>query len=301
MTTLRDTRQPLLWVLSGSVCISFAPIFIRLANVSPDSAGFYRMLFAGIALSLLLRLKRERFAFPRRTLLLLVGSGLFLSVDFMCWHRSIHYVGPGFSTLLGNFQVFFTALLGTLLFREKLSRSFLVAVVTAMAGLLLITGLRLETLDPGYRLGVILGLSTAACYSGYILMMKRAMHDQQLSGVAAMLIVALTCTVTLGLVTPATGASFAIPDVTSLLALAGAGVICTTLGWSLISSALKYTSATAASLCLLLQPALAFCWDVLFFARPTTGQEAAGVLLILSAIYLGTLRPANRREEGANG
>jgi len=298
--TDRDTRQPLLWVLSGSVCISFAPIFIRLAEVSPDCAGFYRMLFAGITLALLLRLKQLSLHLRHRTLFLLIACGLLLSLDFMCWHRSIHYVGPGFSTLLGNFQVFFTAFLGALLFKERLSLPFLVAVLTAMTGLLLITGIRFEALETTYRLGIVLGLGTAACYSGYILLMKRAMADQKLSGVAAMLIVALTCTVTLGLVTLASGASFAIPDSTSLLALVGAGVICTTLGWSLISSALKYTSATLASLCLLLQPALAFSWDVLFFSRPTTGRDIAGVVLVLSAIYLGTIRPVNSREESSN-
>jgi drug/metabolite transporter (DMT)-like permease len=39
-----------------------------------------------------------------------------------------------------------------------------------------------------------------------------------------------------------------------------------------------------------LQPALAFVWDMLFFSRPTEGREVVGVLLILSAIYVGTYR-----------
>ena len=43
-------NTPFLKLLIGSVCISFSPIFIKLANVSPDSAGFYRMLFAGLTL-----------------------------------------------------------------------------------------------------------------------------------------------------------------------------------------------------------------------------------------------------------
>ncbi len=288
-TTIRPAR-PLLWLLLGSICISFAPVFIRLAQVSPDSAGFYRMLFAGLSLALLLTIRRQRLALNRRALTLLVLAGVALSVDFMCWHRSIHYVGPGFATLLGNLQVFFTALLSVLLFREKLAPQLLLAIPIALTGLLLITGFDLAALSEDYRLGILLGLGTALCYSGYILLLKAAMNHPEVSGIGAMLVVAVTCTGYFSLVTPATGGSFAIPDLTSLLALLGAGVVCTTIGWSFISSAIQLTSATVASLFLLLQPALAFLWDVWFFARPTGWWDLGGVLLVLSAIYIGSYR-----------
>lgn len=282
--------RPLLWLLSGSICISFAPIFIRMADVSPDSAGFYRMLFAGFSLFLLLKLKGERLLIHPKTLFLLVLSGFFLSIDFMCWHRSIHYVGPGLATLIANFQVFFTAIFSRLLFREKISRMFIAAVLMAAVGMLFITGVDLNSLDEGYRLGLVFGIGTAIFYSGYILLLKSAMNHQEIGGVSAMLIVAVTCTSFFGVITPITGSSFIIPDSTSLLALVGAGVVCTTIGWSLISTAIKQTTATITSLFLLLQPALAFVWDVIFFSRATEGKEVFGVLLILSAIYVGAYR-----------
>jgi drug/metabolite transporter (DMT)-like permease len=42
---------------------------------------------------------------------------------------------------------------------------------------------------------------------------------------------------------------------------------------------------------LLLQPALAFVWDVLLFQRPTSLVNWAGVFIVLVAIYLGSVRP----------
>jgi len=282
--------RPLLWLLAGSICISFAPIFIRLADVAPDSAGFYRMLFAGLSLFLLLRLKGVSLSMHRKTLLLLVWSGLSLSVDFMCWHRSIHYVGPGLATLIGNFQVFFTAIFSCFLFKEKISRMFISAVLMALLGMFCITGVDWGSLDEGYRLGMLFGLGTAIFYSGYILLLKSAMNHQEVSGVSAMFVIAATCTGFFSVITPVTGSSFIIPDATSFWALVGAGVVCTTIGWSLISTAIKHTTATITGLFLLLQPALAFVWDVLFFSRPTTGREVFGVLLILSAIYVGSYR-----------
>ncbi len=282
--------RPLLYLIIGSTCISFAPIFIRLADVSPDSAGFYRMLFAAISLFLLMRIKAVSLRMHRKTLLLLVCSGLFLSFDFMCWHRSIFYVGPGLSTLIANFQVFFTAIFSCFLFKEKISRIFILSVLMAFLGLFFITGVDLSSLSQDYRLGILFGIGTAVFYSAYVLFLKSAMNHQEVSGVSAMFIVAITCSVFFSVITPATGSSFIIPNVQSFWALAGAGVICTTIGWSLISTAIKHTSATITSLFLLLQPALAFVWDVLLFSRPTEAREVIGVLLILSAIYVGTYR-----------
>lgn len=283
-------RPPLVRLLAGSVCISFSPIFIKLAAVAPDAAGFYRMLFSGLALLLWLRLAGTSWRMPRQALLVLAGGGVALGVDFMCWHRSIHLVGPGLSTLLGNFQVFFTALFSWLLLGQKLNRLFLGAVVLALAGLLLITGTDLANLAPGYRAGVVLGLGTAVCYSGYILLMKRAMGHPAVSGISAMLVISLVCMIFMAIVTRLGGASFHIPDRTSLLALVAVGVVSTTLGWSLISSAMRQIPATLASLVLLLQPALSFVWDVLFFGRPTAVHEVFGIGLILGAIFLGSRR-----------
>jgi len=283
-------RVPLLQLLAGSVCISFSPIFIKLAAVAPDAAGFYRMLFSGLALLLWLRLAGRAWRIPGRILLVLAAGGVALGVDFMCWHRSIHLVGPGLATLLGNFQVFFTALFSWLFLGQKLSRPFLGAVVLALTGLLLITGIDFAALEPGYRRGIGLGLGTAVCYSGYILLIKRAMGHPAVSGVAAMLVISLVCMGFMALVGVAGGASFRIPDRTALLALIAVGVVSTTLGWSLISSAMRETPATLASLALLLQPALSCVWEVLIFHRATAAHEVFGIVLILAAIFLGSRR-----------
>ncbi|ALC17277.1 threonine/homoserine efflux transporter RhtA [Desulfuromonas soudanensis] len=286
-----STRRALLQLLAGSICISFSPIFIKLAAVGPDAAGFYRMFFSAASLLLWVAVARVSLKIPRKALLVLILGGLALGVDFMCWHRSIHLVGPGLSTLLGNFQVFFTALFSWLILKQKLSPLFLVALALALGGLLLITGVDLAALDAGYRLGLLLGLATALCYSAYILFIRAGMQHPAVSGVSAMLVISLVCTVFMGIATAASGASFAIPDTASLLSLIAVGVLSTTLGWSLISTALRHTPPTLASLVLLLQPALSFAWDVLIFGRPTSGHEVLGIGLILTAIYLGSRQP----------
>ena len=291
--TTTQTQFPLIRLLTGSVCISFSPILIKFAAISPDSAGFYRMLFAGISLLVLMLLQGKNLKMARSSKLLLCCSGIFLAVDFMCWHRSIDLVGPGLSTLLANFQVFFTAFLSWLIFKQRISKLFMFAVVMALCGLFFITGVDWKSLEQGYKLGVFLGMLAGIFYSGYILLLKASMNDSSVNSVPAMLIISIPSTLLLAVITPIHGATFIIPDSSSFLALLGVGVICTTIGWTLISSAIKHIQATVAGLILLLQPTLALVWDVLLFDRPTGGLEIFGILLILSAIYIGSYRKQN--------
>lgn len=284
------SRFPLLRLLAGTICISFSPVFIKLAAVPPDVAGFYRMLFAGLSLLVLLLLRGKRLRIGGKAALFLAAGGLSLAIDLMCWHRSIHLIGPGLSTLLANFQVFFTPLFAWLLFRQKVNRLFLLAVILAVGGLSLITGVDWPALAAGVRSGLLLAITAAVFYSGYLLLLKKGMDEPAASGLTAMLVVSASSTVLLGGVCLASGASLAIPDLPSWLALLGVGVLSTTIGWSLISTAMREIPVTLAGLFLLLQPALVFAWDLLLFQRPTQLHEWGGIALILVAIYLGSWR-----------
>ena len=84
--------------------------------------------------------------------------------------------------------------------------------------------------------------------------------------------------------------SYTIPDRTSWLSLLAYGIVCQAIAWIIISRALVAVKASRAGLVLLLQPALAFVWDIVFFARPTDATDAAGAALSLVAIYLGASR-----------
>ena len=81
-----------------------------------------------------------------------------------------------------------------------------------------------------------------------------------------------------------------IPDTSTWVFLLGYGIVCSGVGWSLISKGLPQMDASAAGIVLILQPMAAFIWDVLLFSRPTTAVNALGAALTLTAIYLGAVR-----------
>ena len=140
------------------------------------------------------------------------------------------------------------------------------------------------------RSGVILGVLTAIFYSLYLLTLKKTLDASVVSGVCAMLLISLFCVAILGLYALLRGLSLQVTEVRALVALAGVGVLGTTIGWSLITSAIRHVSTTVTGFMLLLQPALSFLWDVAFFGRVTAPLEYVGVALVLAAIYLGALK-----------
>ncbi len=283
--------SPVWRLLAGAVMISFAPVLVRVVDVAPTVSAFYRMLIGGLVLLGWARLRGQRFAMPGAALGALVVAGAAFAADMSMWHRSIWYVGPGLATLLANCQVFVLASAGVLLFGERLGWRLCVAIPLAVIGLGLIVAPSWSDLDPNYRWGVGFGLATALAYAVYILSLRRAqVADPHTQPARDLAVSSLISAALLGLLASTEAVSFMPPSGADMALLATYGLVAQVFGWMLISSALSQVPASRVGLILLLQPALAFIWDVLFFQRPVSALEAVGAGLALLAIYLGSSR-----------
>lgn len=274
---------------AGAMLLSFAPVLVRLANVGPTPAGFYRMAVGGAVLAVLVLLRRGLWRGGRGHLALCALAGGLFAADLAFWHRSINLVGPGLATILANLQVFVLAGFGFLILKERVSIRLAVAIPLAVIGLFLVFGTDWSTLGAEYRWGVVFGLFTAVSYATYLLSLRGARRRAG-AGVDAMATVAtlslISAAILAGLVW-LEGETFAVPDLATAGTLAAYALLIQVVAWVLISSGLPHVPASRAGLVLLLQPTLAFVWDVLLFARPTSIVEACGALLTIGAIYLG--------------
>ena len=271
--------------------ISFSAVFVRLAQVGPVTAGFYRVLFGGVFLCLFALIKGYFRRPGKRSFYIALICGLVYALDLTFWHKSIHAVGPGLATVLGNFQVFIMAAVGIFVFSERLTWRFVAAMCMAMLGLFMLVKPGWIEFGSQWRWGVFFGLLTAVVYAAYIILV-RTLQDRQTFGevVLNMAILSLTTCVIMGVELKLAGESFQIPDKGSLAVLAAYGFSSQMFGWVLISTALPKVQVSLAGLVILLQPALAFVWDILFFARPTVLLEVFGAGVALVAIYFGITR-----------
>lgn len=281
-------HHPMAAVLAGAFFISFSSVWVKLSDVTPASSAFYRVFF-GFLFLLCASLYLRQFVLPslKRTFWITICSFIF-AMDLILWHGSIQFIGPGLATILGNFQVFLMALTGIIFLGEPFRTRLFVAIPLAVSGLFLIVGLHWQELGETYKAGIYLGLGTALCYTIFLLLLRKLQTVPGKGGfINTLLFISFGCSIFLGTEMIVTKQSFSIPDLPSLSYLLFLGLFSQTIGWLLIANALPKIPVSFTGMFLLLQPSLAFLWDVLLFARPTSLLNWTGVVITLSAIYLG--------------
>ncbi len=291
----------------GAICISFAPIFVKLLlqeGMAPTPIGVWRLLFGGVLFfvvslslsgSLKLRVGASKWAFV---------AGALFCVDIFVWHKSILIVGAGMATILGNMQVFATSILGRVIFKERLSAMFKLAAPLGIIGVILLTGVGSDIVfSSEYLFGVGLGLSTAVAYALYIISLKSSSktisQPSESASEPPKKFSALTETATLlGWISFISAALLfllgvvegetAIPQTgLSWLYSFGLALVAQVVGGLLIYSSLAKLPASRSALILLLQPTFATIWGALLFSESMTILQLSGAALTLGAIYLG--------------
>lgn len=291
-----EERRASVLVLFGAVCISFAPVFVKMlapGSVGPTAIGFWRTLFGSAILFIWCLIERRPLVIPRSAVRYALLAGFFFFLDLSFWHRSILYTGAGMATILGNTQVFATSVFAWLIFRERLTVRFVIAAIAAVVGVVLLSGiLSAEVhLTPTYLTGIGFGLATGLVYAGFILSLR---SGGQLAAppdpVAFMAWASVATAVFSGLESliekyPATP-----PDIQSFAILFALGLVAQAVGWRTISAALPRLATARSSLILLMQPTLATAWGLWFFHESLAPLQLLGAVLTLAAIYFGSLR-----------
>ena len=213
-------------------------------------------------------------------------------VSFTSVFVELAHVGPTVSAFYRMFFGGIILLVIALIRKERLGWRLVVAIPFASLGLFLIVRTGWGQQGGAIKLGVIYGLLTAFSYALYILTLRKSQSAEQklrYSLFANMTWISLISAALLAVtVIIEPESNFVIPDLQTWGALVGLGIMGQVLGWVFISKGLPEVDASVAGLALLLQPALAFMWDILFFNRPTTALEYVGAGIVLAAIYLGS-------------
>jgi drug/metabolite transporter (DMT)-like permease len=275
--------------MAGATCIAFSAILVRLADVPPSTAAFYRCAYALPPLALLAWWERRRFGpLERRALWLSLIAGIFFMADLVFWHHAIAAVGAGLATVLGNTQVVIVPLAAWAFLKEKPAGRTLAAVPVVLLGVVLISGVvGAGAYGSNPALGVLFGLLTAITYGGFLLVLRAGSTD--LRRPAGPLFYA---TLAAALVTLPVGAGLGElelrptwPEHGWLVLLALSSQV---LGWLLIAAALPRLPAALTSVTLTLQPALSVVFAVILLDEAPSSIQFAGVAVIIGGVVLAT-------------
>jgi drug/metabolite transporter (DMT)-like permease len=203
--------------------------------------------------------------------------------------------------VLGNLQILVVGVVAWLVFGERPSRSILVAVPVVLAGVVLISGIvGADAYGTDPALGVLLGIATALCYSGYLLVIRRGGRDaRRPAGPVAI------ATLSTALVAAAAGLVIGDLDPTPALAslgwLALLGLTSQSLGYLFISISLPRLPAVVTSLILLVQPVITVGLSMVLLGERPSAAQLAGVALVIGGIAVATVPIARVRDALRSG
>ena len=161
-------------LLIGSSLLAFGPWLVRLSDVGPVAAGFWRLALALPFLFLIARTVGQPVHWPGRTIGIIIAfAAFFFAADLAAWHAGIHMTKLGNATLFGNVASFAFAAWGLWLARSWPSPVQTAALILAALGAALLMGSSAE-LSLRNLHGDLLALSAGLLYAGYLIAVERA-------------------------------------------------------------------------------------------------------------------------------
>jgi drug/metabolite transporter (DMT)-like permease len=292
---VRVNDRPVLAGVLGALVIAFSAILVRLAEVSPSTAAFFRCAYALPPLALLAWLETRRYGpRPRRERLLLWGAGAMFAADLTFWHHSIEAVGAGLATVLGNIQVVFVGVIAWIALGERPDNRSLAAIPVVFAGVVLISGvIGADAYGEDPVLGVAFGVATAITYALFIVILRYGNADDRRPA-GPLFDATLSAAVFSALGGVAVGDIDWAPGLESQAWLVLLALSSQVLGWLLISVSLPRLPAVVGSIVLMLQPVATVFLGAVLLSEAPSAVQLAGVAIVIAGVTFATLRPRER-------
>jgi drug/metabolite transporter (DMT)-like permease len=296
--------SPVIGLLIGILSVSTASLFIRFAQEEVPSfviaAGRLAVAVLFLAPFAISKGRREIPGLPRRTIFLLISSGLFLGLHFATWITSLEYTSVASSVVIVTTAPLWVALLSPIFLKEKITKwvilglliSLFGSIVVGLNGVCEISKGRLVCQDfinlfnGKAAIGNGLALTGAFLSAGYLIVGRRVRNSVSLLTytffvytIAAFMLIILVAM---------RGQTFIGYSANMYLWIAALAVIPQLIGHSSFNWALKYLSAAYVSIALLGEPIGTVILAFLFLKESPTILEIIGGISILCGILIAS-------------
>ncbi|WP_166041483.1 DMT family transporter [Sphingosinicella sp. YJ22] len=268
-------------LIVANLFLAAGPWMVRLTDVGPVAAGFWRLALALPLLAALAVWQQKGKPLPAWSLVgAVVIGGLFFAADLAAWHVGILQTKLANATLFGNFASFLFAIYGFILLRRLPDRVQGGAVLLAVLGTFLLLGSSYE-LSPDNLVGDLFCLLAGLFYTFYLVAVDRARRS--LAPFPTLAIATAAGTLPILLFAILLGEQVMPGDWGPVILLSIGSQL---IGQSLLVFAMGHLSPVVTGLGLLTQPiaAAAIGWGV--YGERLGAVDLAGALLICVGLVL---------------
>lgn len=277
--------KPYITLFIGVLSVSFAAIFIRLADAPPLVIATYRLAIASAILIPIASIKSRQSLnkLSRHDILLILLSSVFVALHFGLWITSLSYTSIASSVVLVTAHPAFVAIISYFLWNERLDKLTTGGIAVAFIGIIFINygGF---TFGPQVILGNLLALIAGFAMGAYLIIGRqlRARID-----ILTYLTILYTCSAAiLLLATVASGYSFFGYSTTTYIMLVLLALVPQLIGHSSLNLAVRLMPVIFVSVAILGEPVGATILGYFILDETPTANEIIGGLLILSGIFL---------------
>lgn len=275
--------------LLGGALLGTIGVFLHEANADPVTATWFRCAFGllGLTAWVLARGQARHLVLSAATAPWVLFAATLMVGAWALFFFAIGRTTTGVAVVLFHIQPLWVLVLGAWWFGEAVGRRRLAAVLVAMAGLVLATGVAEQTtlfghgqvLPPGYWLGI------AACLIGALMTALVTLIAKSMGSLPAGILTWWQCAIgTLLLLAwpiahgwPAWGAPWAW--------LAGLGLIHTGLAYTFMYAGMPHLSTGRIAIFQFIYPAVAIVIDWLFLGEALSGPQLTGIVIVSAAIW----------------
>jgi drug/metabolite transporter (DMT)-like permease len=277
--------RPYLTLLIGVLAVSFASVFIRLADAPALVIAASRLILASIILLPFAATKSAeniRHITVREFYLVLLSS-FFLAVHFALWITSLSYTTIASSVILVTSHPTIVAILSYFLWHEKLSKLNIAGIAAALVGVAVINYGDFA-LNPRAVLGDAMALAGSFAVAGYLIIGRQI--GKRINALGYLTLVYTCSGLMLLIVLFITGERLSGYSNQTYLMLLLLALVPQLIGHSALNLAVRTLPVTLVSVAILGEPIGATLLGAFILKELPKVNEIAGGLLIIAGIYM---------------